>query len=94
MKKLKIKKGDLMPWFLEDHGQLPQWYLEDTEKFFKWFEKKTSKLQASSRKLQASSSKLGGAGELARASSLKKNSTCSCIVYYIYHHPQPPANFK
>jgi len=43
MKKLKIKKGDLMPWFLEDHGQLPKWYLDDTEKFFKWFKKKTSK---------------------------------------------------
>ena len=48
MKKLKIKKGDLMPWFLEDHGQLPKWYLDDTEKFFKWFEKNTSKQQASS----------------------------------------------
>ena len=35
----RIKKGDLMPWFLEDHGQLPQWYLDDTEKFFKWLEK-------------------------------------------------------
>jgi hypothetical protein len=39
----RIKKGDLMPWFLEDHGQLPQWYLDDTEKFFKWLEKKTNK---------------------------------------------------
>ena len=39
----KIKRGDLLPWFLEDHGQLPQWYLDDTEKFFKWLEKKTSK---------------------------------------------------
>jgi len=37
----RIKKGDLMPWFLEDHGQLPKWYLDDTEKFFKWFKKKT-----------------------------------------------------
>ena len=43
MTRIKIKKGDLMPWFLEDHGQLPKWYLEDTEKFFKWFEKKTNK---------------------------------------------------
>jgi len=32
----KIKAGDLMPWFLEDHGQLPQWYLDDTKKFFDW----------------------------------------------------------
>ena len=39
----RIKKGDLMPWFLEDHGQLPQWYLDDTEKFFKWLEKKIKK---------------------------------------------------
>ena len=41
MTRIKIKKGDLMPWFLEDHGQLPKWYLDDTEKFFKWFKKKT-----------------------------------------------------
>ena len=39
----RIKKGELMPWFREDHGQLPQWYLDDTEKFFKWLEEKTKK---------------------------------------------------
>ena len=34
LKRRGIKAGDLLPWFLEDHGQLPQWYLDDTQKFF------------------------------------------------------------
>ena len=51
MKKLKIKKGDLMPWFLEDHGQLPQWYLDDTEKFFKWLEKKIKSSSAQAKEV-------------------------------------------
>jgi hypothetical protein len=33
---IKIKAGDLMPWFLQDHDTLPQWYLDDTKKFFEW----------------------------------------------------------
>jgi len=33
---IKIKAGDLMPWFLQDHDTLPQWYLDDTKKFFDW----------------------------------------------------------
>ena len=36
MKRIKIKAGDLMPWFLQDHDTLPQWYLDDTKKFFDW----------------------------------------------------------
>ena len=47
--KLKIKKGDLMPWFLQDHSTLPKWYLEDTKKFFDWFLKKTKKWNAKKR---------------------------------------------
>ena len=34
VKRIKIKAGDLMPWFLQDHDTLPQWYLDDTKKFF------------------------------------------------------------
>jgi len=34
--KRKIKKGDLLPWFLEDHATLPAWYLKDCQEFFDW----------------------------------------------------------
>ena len=34
MKRRGIKAGDLIPWFLEDHGQLPQAYLASCQKFF------------------------------------------------------------
>ncbi len=37
-RKKRIKRGDLLPWFLEDHATLPQWYLDDCEKFFKWLQ--------------------------------------------------------
>jgi hypothetical protein len=47
----RIKHNDLLPWFLEDHGQLPAAYLKSTQKFF-------DKLQATSRKRQATSAKL------------------------------------
>jgi len=30
----RIKHNDLLPWFLEDHGQLPSSYLKSTKKFF------------------------------------------------------------
>jgi len=46
--KKRIKHNDLLPWFLEDHGQLPEAYLKSTQKFF-------DELQASSSKLQATS---------------------------------------
>ena len=35
IRKKRVKRGDLLPWFLEDHARLPQWYLDDCEKFFK-----------------------------------------------------------
>ena len=49
--KKRIKHNDLLPWFLEDHGQLPAAYLKSTQKFF-------DELQATSRKRQATSAKL------------------------------------
>ena len=42
-KKRKIKRGDLLPWFLEDHATLPAWYLEDCEKSFKWLKEQHKK---------------------------------------------------
>ena len=47
----RIKHNDLLPWFLEDHGQLPASYLKSTQKFF-------DELGATSRKHQATSVKL------------------------------------
>ena len=44
----RIKHNDLLPWFLEDHGQLPASYLKSTQKFF-------DELGATSRKQQATS---------------------------------------
>ena len=34
MANIKIKRGDLLPWFIYDHAELPAWYLEDCKKFF------------------------------------------------------------
>ena len=34
--KRKIKRGDLLPWFLEDHATLPAWYIKDCKEFFEW----------------------------------------------------------
>ena len=31
----RIKKNDLLPWFLENHGTLPASYLKSCAKFFK-----------------------------------------------------------
>tara|TARA_R110002153_G_scaffold133748_1_gene282741 strand:- start:17 stop:187 length:171 start_codon:yes stop_codon:yes gene_type:complete len=31
----RIKKGDLLPWFLDDHATLPASYLRSCKKFFK-----------------------------------------------------------
>lgn len=39
----KIKRGDLLPWFLEDHGNLPAWYLMDCEKIFNDIDKELVK---------------------------------------------------
>jgi hypothetical protein len=49
--KKRIKHNDLLPWFLEDHGQLPASYLKSTQKFF-------DELGATSNKPQAASVKL------------------------------------
>ena len=46
----RIKHNDLLPWFLEDHGQLPASYLKSTQKFF-------DELGATSYKPQAASHK-------------------------------------
>ena len=46
--KRRIKHNDLLPWFLEDHGQLPDAYLKSCQKFF-------DELQATSVKQQATS---------------------------------------
>jgi len=35
----KIKSGDLLPWFLEDHATLPKWYVEECTEFFEWLKK-------------------------------------------------------
>jgi len=43
----KIKHNDLLPWFLEDHGQLPDAYKRSCQKFF---DEISSKQQASSKK--------------------------------------------
>ena len=47
----RINKNNLLPWFLEDHGQLPDAYKKSCQKFF-------DKLRATSVKLQAASVKL------------------------------------
>ena len=44
----RIKHNDLLPWFLEDHGQLPDAYKKSCQKFF----------EAASHKQQATSHKL------------------------------------
>ena len=43
IRKKRVKRGDLLPWFLEDHARLPQWYLDDCEKFFKWLKEERKK---------------------------------------------------
>jgi len=49
----RIKKNDLLPWFIQDHDTLPASYKRSCEKFFK-----SLKQQAASHKLQAPSCKL------------------------------------
>jgi len=46
--KKRIKHNDLLPWFLEDHGQLPDAYKKSCQKFF-------DEIQATSNKRQATS---------------------------------------
>ena len=49
----RIKHNDLLPWFLEDHGQLPASYLKSTQKFFDELQATSNKQQATSGKPQA-----------------------------------------
>jgi len=51
--KKRIKHNDLLPWFLEDHGQLPASYLKSTQKFFDGLGATSNKPQATSGKRQA-----------------------------------------
>ena len=51
MKRKLINHNDLLPWFLEDHGQLPASYLKSTQKFFDELKVPSVKLQAPSVKL-------------------------------------------
>jgi hypothetical protein len=44
----KIKHNDLLPWFLEDHGQLPDAYKRSCQKFFDKIKATSSKQQATS----------------------------------------------
>ena len=44
----KINHNDLLPWFLEDHGQLPASYLKSTQKFFDGLRATSNKPQAAS----------------------------------------------
>jgi len=44
----RIKHNDLLPWFLEDHGQLPASYLKSTKKFFDGLQATSNKRQAAS----------------------------------------------
>jgi hypothetical protein len=46
---MRIKKNDLLPWFIQDHGTLPASYLKSCRSFFD-----SIKLQAASIKPQAS----------------------------------------
>ena len=62
MPKRRIKHNDLLPWFLEDHGQLPKAYLKSCEKFFRELG-----IKAASNELQAASFKLPGPRPISNA---------------------------
>jgi len=48
MKRNSINHNDLLPWFLEDHGQLPEAYVKSCQKFFDELKAASSKHQATS----------------------------------------------
>tara|TARA_R100000995_G_scaffold75713_1_gene45124 strand:- start:2 stop:253 length:252 start_codon:yes stop_codon:yes gene_type:complete len=74
----RIKHNNLLPWFLEDHGQLPERYVRACEKFFKSLKlqarkdiineenERLYKPQASSSKPQASSLTAQSTGDTSR----------------------------
>jgi len=51
----RIKKHDLLPWFIEPRDQLPASYVKSCEKFFRELAEKRGKLQATSDEPQATS---------------------------------------
>jgi len=46
---MRVRKNDLLPWFIQDHGSLPASYLASCRKFF---QELSDKHQASSDKLR------------------------------------------
>ena len=46
---MRVNKNNLLPWFIDDHGNLPPAYLASCRKFFKGL---SNKPQASSNKLR------------------------------------------
>ena len=56
-KKRRIKKHDLLPWFITPRDQLPASYVKSCEKFFRELGEKRGKLQATSDEPQATSVK-------------------------------------
>ena len=54
----RIKHNDLLPWFLEDHGQLPASYLKSTAEFLNARNSERFIEGAKSNKPQAASAKL------------------------------------
>ena len=47
---IRIRKNNLLPWFIQDHGTLPASYLKSCQKFFKEL---SDKQQAASSKPRA-----------------------------------------
>jgi hypothetical protein len=47
---IRIRKNNLLPWFIQDHGTLPASYLKSCQKFFKEL---SDKQQAASNKPRA-----------------------------------------
>jgi len=44
----RINHNNLLPWFLENHGQLPKAYLKSCQKFFDSLKAASNKPQATS----------------------------------------------
>ena len=64
----RIKYNNLLPWFMEDHGQLPAGYVRACEKFFKAGREDAEmyERQASSTKPQAASLTGQSSGDTSR----------------------------
>ena len=57
---IRIRKNNLLPWFIQDHGTLPASYLKSCQEFFKAGREDAEMYlrQAASFKQQATSSEL------------------------------------